>query len=35
MVTEDGNTGNLAPGASVTLKKNMSINFGAGSAEIK
>jgi hypothetical protein len=35
MVTENGDTSNLAPGASVTIKKNMSINFGADSAEIK
>jgi serine/threonine protein kinase len=34
-VTEDGNTSNLAPGASIALKKNMTINFGADSAEIK
>jgi DNA-binding helix-hairpin-helix protein with protein kinase domain len=35
MVTEGRNTSNLAPGASVMLKKNMLINFGADSAEIK
>jgi serine/threonine protein kinase len=36
-VTENGNTGNLAPGASIPLRKNISISFGTGTdtAEIK
>jgi serine/threonine protein kinase len=34
-ITEDGNTSSLAPGASVMLKKGVSINFGGDTAEIK
>ncbi|MDR2098117.1 MAG: hypothetical protein LBP37_06320, partial [Spirochaetaceae bacterium] len=34
-ITKENNSSDLAPGASVALKKGMSINFGGDTAEIK